>query len=196
MFLSLPPNNMEDYINTLGMNKFNKPNVKILIEKPFGDNYESAKRLFNVINSYFKDQNVFLLDHYLCKKFMQNFNNFKLLDANFYKKFNSEYIESININALEAIDIQGRVNFYEQTGALKDFVVNHMMEMLCTVISLPKNLKNEEIIKSRIAACKQLFLINDDTITAQYLGYKDEVNNQASITETFIKIHLRSNDKK
>ncbi|MEK9181552.1 MAG: glucose-6-phosphate dehydrogenase, partial [Patescibacteria group bacterium] len=96
--------------------------TKILLEKPFGINLESAISLTKHIDKYFLPTQVYRVDHYMAKETAQNIIIFRGGNSLFKKTWNKDFIESIKIIVSEKIDIEGRVNFYEQTGALRDVV--------------------------------------------------------------------------
>lgn len=182
--LAIPPEAVSDVVKII-YNDFGKDNVKIMLEKPFGKDLESAQSLVDHIDQYFSEHQIYRVDHYLAKHSMQNVVN---------EKWEKNNIAEIEIIASEKIDIEGRVNFYEQTGALKDFVQNHLLEMAAVVLS--QSFKMDD----RYKALKNLEIVCDlrehkCVKRGQYRGYREEVNNPKSMTETFISINMVSNDK-
>ena len=115
--LAVPPEAVPESLEIISKN-FGSKDLKILLEKPFGSNLESARSLVKHINKYFLENQIYRVDHYLAKQSMQNIVR---------EKWKRENIAKIEIIASEKIDIEGRVNFYEQTGALKDFVQSHLL---------------------------------------------------------------------
>ncbi len=181
--LAIPPEAVSDVIEIISKN-FGKDDIKIMLEKPFGKDLKSAQSLVEGIDKYFLEDQIYRVDHYLAKISMQ-----KVIE----EKWRKENIVSIEIIASEKIDIEGRVNFYEQTGALKDFVQNHLLEMLSVVLS------GSFETARRYNALKNLEIVCDITShecvkRGQYEGYRNEVNNMTSMTETFVSINLISND--
>ncbi len=182
--LAIPPEAVTDVVKLIYDN-FGKDDVKIMLEKPFGKDLESAQDLVSHVDQYFKESQIYRVDHYLAKRSMQNVVT---------EKWEKNKITRIEITASEKIDIEGRVNFYEQTGALKDFMQSHLLEMAAVVLSGSFNaalrheaLKNLEIVCDvREHRCVK---------SGQYKGYREEVNNPKSMTETFISINMVSNDK-
>jgi glucose-6-phosphate 1-dehydrogenase len=195
LYLSLPPENVQKYIELLGNSGFVKPNIKIMIEKPFGYDLLSAQELLQTINKYFNNEQVYKIDHYLMKETIQKMQEFKLLNTKLMDKMNNEYVKEIEIRALENIDIQGRVNFYEQTGALRDFIQSHLMIILNQIICRPQS-KND-ILLARKNAINNINIVTDfnNAYRAQYLGYKEETKNENSLVETFVKVSLTSNEE-
>src|SRR3989344_3756110 len=109
------------------------------------------------------------------------------------EKWQKKNISSIHIIASEKIDIEGRVNFYEQTGALKDFVQSHLIEMTAVVLSGSFEIaRREEALKNLKIVCD--IRKHECVKRGQYEGYRDEVNNPNSTTETFVSINMVSMD--
>ncbi|MFA6076717.1 MAG: hypothetical protein WC735_01435 [Candidatus Paceibacterota bacterium] len=181
--LAIPPEAVSGVIEIIS-NNFGKDDIKIMLEKPFGKDLKSAQSLVESIDRYFLEDQIYRVDHYLAKRSMQ-----KVIE----EKWRKENIANIEIIASEKIDIEGRANFYEQTGALKDFVQSHLLEMLSVVLS-----GSFETVR-RYNALKNLEVVCDVTShecvkRGQYEGYRDEVSNMTSMTETFVSINLVSND--
>jgi len=172
--LAIPPEAVPDAIKVISHN-FGKDGIKIMLEKPFGNDLKSAQNLVQYIDKYFSEYQIYRVDHYLAKQSMQNV---------ITEKWARNNIASIEIIASEKIDIEGRVNFYEQTGALKDFVQSHLLEVAAAVLA--RSLKNLEIV------CD--IGKNECVKRGQYEGYRQEVNNSKSTTETFVSINMVSNE--
>ncbi|GMO15545.1 MAG: glucose-6-phosphate dehydrogenase [Mycoplasmoidaceae bacterium] len=208
IYLSVPPANAIDYVNLLGRAKLNMGNVKLMIEKPFGTDLDSAKEFLSVIDKYYYEEQVYKIDHYLGKS-----SALQLLEYRLRNPYKLSKIEKINVIALESLDIQGRVTFYEQTGALRDFVQGHLMELLLLSICKIKNFWIKFLfsispslfttndlkkfwLHSRTAAINDLELSRSvNSIRSQYIGYRDEVSNQNSCVETFACVPLISKNK-
>ena len=122
-YLSVPPEISSPIVEHLGTSGLAKAeNTKLLIEKPFGINLESAAALVKHINQYFDETQVYRIDHYLAKEMAQNIIIFRGGNSLFKQTWNKDFIESIEIVASESIDIEGRTHFCEQTGAKRDVV--------------------------------------------------------------------------
>ncbi|MDO8659626.1 MAG: hypothetical protein Q7K54_03415 [Candidatus Parcubacteria bacterium] len=200
-YLVVPPNACKNIITLIGQSSLNKhKNNKILLEKPFGTNLKSAIELIKHTDKYFKAKDVYRIDHYLAKDEIKQI----ILERNkksFKAAWNNKFIEKIEILASEKIGIEGRVHFYEQTGALRDFVQSHLLELLALVLmKLPKD-KKENVPSLRYKALKDLDIVCDVTKyecvkRGQYEGYRQEAGNPKSMTETFVFIKLSSSDKR
>jgi glucose-6-phosphate 1-dehydrogenase len=181
--LAIPPEGVPDAVETIS-NNFGREKVKIILEKPFGVDLPSAQNLIKHIDKYFSEDQIYRVDHYLAKRSLQNVVT---------EKFDKNGIEKIEIIVSEKIDIEGRVHFYEQTGALKDFVQSHLLEMAAVFLSGSfktalryKALKNLKIVCDlRKHECVK---------RGQYEGYREEVGNAKSMTETFVSINVVSID--
>ncbi len=198
-YLSVPPNVSQSIVEFLGESGLSKiGDTKILLEKPFGINLESAISLTKHIDKYFLPTQVYRVDHYMAKETAQNIIIFRGGNSLFKKTWNKDFIESIKIIVSEKIDIEGRVNFYEQTGALRDVVQSHLLQLAAlSLMELPNN--SEEVPVLREKALKYLNIVCDIEKSecvkrAQYEGYRDEVQNVDSMTETFVSVNLQSSD--
>lgn len=195
-YLSVPPDASGAIIENLGKAGLNGGNVKLLMEKPFGTDLESARETIGHVANYFDESHVYRIDHYLAKEMAQNILTLRGRNALFAHVWNKEAIERIEVIALESIDIEGRAHFYEQAGALRDVLQGHLMQLLSLVL-LPIP---EDLDWGKLSDCRQIALDYvrpaDPThsVRAQYNGYREEVNNPESTTETFISILLESDD--
>lgn len=195
-YLSVPPESANGIIENLGIAGLNGPRNKLLLEKPFGRDLASAKAMIKHTADYFRESQIYRIDHYLAKEMAQNIITFRARNAIFSYLWNSEYIERIEVVALESLTIEGRAAFYEQTGALRDLVQGHLLQLLAlTIAPLPDDLDWDSLPARRQAALDALVPADpENAIRAQYSGYKEEVGNSASNVETFVSVELRSTD--
>lgn len=200
-YLSIPPQVSQPVIELLGTSGIAAlPHVKLLLEKPFGTDLESAKELVSHAKKHFTEQQMYRIDHYLAKEMAQNLLVFKDGNSLFKRTWNKDFIENITITASEKIGIEGRANFYEQTGALRDVVQSHLLQLLAlTLMKTPGQENAAAVPKLRLEALKQVNLVPNKplqhtTIRGQYKNYRTEVQNSASTTETFVQLQLISSD--
>ena len=193
-YLSVPPLSATQIVDFMGEVGLNSPNVKIMYEKPFGMDYESAVDLINRTARYFSDDQVYRIDHYLAKEMAQNIVAFRGGNALFSHIWNSGVIEKIEVLALEKIGIEGRAHFYEQTGALRDLVQGHLMQLLSlTLMHIPEDFEWSKLPDMRLAALEQIDIAKPElAIRGQYNSYREEVDNPNSSTETFVSLRLHS----
>ncbi len=198
IYLSVPPMAAGQIVDFLGKTGINTPNVKLLFEKPFGVDLASAKDVIARTSHYFNEAQIYRIDHYLAKEMAQNIVAFRGGNALFGHIWNGTVIEKIEVVALESIGIEGRASFYEQTGALRDFVQGHLMQLLSLMLmEVPPNFDWDMLPLQRLKALQQVISADPrQAVRAQYEGYQHEVNNLGSLTETFVSIHLASKDER
>ncbi|OGL22582.1 hypothetical protein A2707_04670 [Candidatus Saccharibacteria bacterium RIFCSPHIGHO2_01_FULL_45_15] len=195
-YLSVPPDSAAEIVELLGTAGLNGKNVKLLLEKPFGTTLESAKDMITHVAEYFDESQVYRIDHYLAKEMAQNILTFRGRNALFAHVWNNSVIERVDVIALEAIDIEGRAQFYEQTGALRDVLQGHLLQLLSLVLlRIPDNMDWSKLSAARLDALNHVLpATTDKTVRAQYNGYRSEVENTDSQTETFVSVGLQSDD--
>ncbi|HEU5004558.1 MAG TPA: glucose-6-phosphate dehydrogenase [Candidatus Saccharimonadales bacterium] len=196
-YLSIPPAAVMPILRRLSAAGLNHGNTKLLLEKPFGYDLESARELISEIEECFKEDQVYRIDHYMAKEMAQNISVFLGSNALFRKIWNNQFIDSIDIIAAEKIGIEGRADFYEQTGALRDIVQNHLMNLAALTLMRPCGslFEFEDMPERRLEALKSLKAADPNgAVRAQYDGYQDEVSNERSLVETFAAVTLESSD--
>lgn len=199
-YLSVPPQSSQQIVQLLGKSGLSKGRSKLLLEKPFGTDLFSAQDLIEHVGQYFNEDQVYRIDHYLAKEMAQNLIVFRQDNSLFRRTWNKDFIDNIAIIASEKIGIEGRATFYEQTGALRDIVQSHLLQLASLTLMevlLEDSLK--EIPARRAKALRNLQLPGDKPVSAvvkrgQYKGYQQEVNNPHSTVETYVNMTLQSND--
>ena len=211
-YLSVAPAYFE--IITLNIKKYNMADnigawQRLIIEKPFGKNLETAKYLNGVIRSVFPEENIFRIDHYLGKEMLQNLLVLRFGNAMFENIWNNKYIDNIQITAYETVGVESRADYYESSGALLDMVQNHLLQLLSIIsmeppISLnPKDIKIEKVKSMRSLGYMAKDEITSNIVRGQYhsgtLGNKEVVSyltekgvNPHSTTETFTALKLHA----
>lgn len=199
-YLSIPPGVSDQIVSRLGQSGLAKiSDTKLLLEKPFGTDLDSAQDLVDQIKHYFDEEQIYRIDHYLAKEMAQNFIVFRTDNSLFKRTWNKDFIESIEIIASEKIGIEGRAAFYEQTGALRDLVQSHLLQLAAlTLMETPKPEALNIVPELRLAVLKQLRLANksvqESVIRGQYDTYAGEVNNPKTQVETYVDVRLESVD--
>ena len=198
IYMSTPSDAYSKIVQQLGEHHFNDSRTKLLLEKPFGHNLESAKDLIKIIKGHYSEEQIYRIDHYLAKETAQNLLAFRMHNSIFQSIWDSEHIHKVTIRAYESIGIQGRADFYEKTGALRDLIQSHLLQLLCiTLMDTPQSMNSKSIHES-----KQSFLKNVEVaepskaIRAQYDSYKKEVNNPTSHVETFASVKITHDSKR
>jgi glucose-6-phosphate 1-dehydrogenase len=157
-----------------------RPWSRVMIEKPFGRDLESAKALNKMAAAFLDEKQIFRIDHYLGKETVQNILVFRFGNAIFEPIWNRKYIDYVEITAAEQIGVEGRGKFYDETGALRDVVQNHLLEMLALIaMEPPVSFKADDQRDERIQVFRSLRILHPDeirheTVRAQYQGYRQE----------------------
>lgn len=201
-YLSIPANAFIEIVSNLGKTGHQHPfptdmdQPRLLVEKPFGRDTKSARELVEVADQNFGEQQTFRIDHYLAKETAQNILTFRFGNPLFQSIWNARHISEIHICAHETIGIENRVEFYEHTGALRDIIQSHLLQLLALItMEAPAELDSQNIHKSKLRLLESIKTIetgqvNDKTVRGQYHSYRTEVNNPKSVTETFARLQL------
>lgn len=202
-YLSIPPAAFPNLMQILGKSNHNKafknePRApRLLVEKPFGYDSASASDLIASAQQYYTEAQIYRIDHYLAKETAQNMLIFRFKNSLFESIWNDRHIESITIAAHEKLDIEGRVNFYEQTGALRDIIQSHLMQTLALIMmEEPTDSTSQAVHRKKLQLLQAIQPADPaKAVRGQYDGYRDAVNNPHSNTETFARIPLTVNNE-
>ena len=175
-FLSVPPERYENAIvNLKEAGKLEDPDrSRVVIEKPFGYDYKSAHHLQSVVERYLREKQVYRIDHYLGKDTVNNILATRFSNILLEPLWNRTYIEEVQIFATETIGCDGRAQYYETAGAVRDMLQNHILQVLALVaMEAPCKMSAREIRreKTKVLAATRL---GEDLICGQYQGYRDE----------------------
>ncbi|MBX4188815.1 glucose-6-phosphate dehydrogenase (NADP(+)) [Candidatus Saccharibacteria bacterium] len=199
-YFAVPPEAVPAIVTSLGEAKLNTPDNLLLMEKPFGTDLASSRKLIEKTQEYFKEEQVYRIDHYLAKEMAQNIAVFLGSNVLFRDVWHNQYIDYVEIVTAESIGIEGRVKLWESTGSLRDFLQSHLLQLAALTIMepCPHDFDFSDLPKRRLVALKQLYVDKNDldktAIRAQYDGYRDEVDNPDSKAETFVALQLHSSD--
>lgn len=167
--------------------------VRILVEKPFGFNQKSAHDLNALLLKFFHEDQIYRIDHYLGKETVQNLMVVRFANSLFEPLWNSKYIDHVEISVLEKDDVGKRAAYYDQTGALKDVVQNHMLQMLALLaMEEPRELEARHIRDEKVKVLQALVPFADASVASslirgQYQGYAADAGGPSG-TETFVGI--------
>lgn len=186
---------------------FDRKNTRVVVEKPFGYDLESARQLNRQLTNLFEEEQIFRIDHYLGKETVQNILAFRFANAMFEPVWNRNYIDHVQITAAETVGMENRGDYYERSGALRDMVQNHMLQLLCMVgMEPPLSFDANEIRNKKadvLTAVRKLTEENipESVVRGQYAsgicngeqvpGYRGEENvSPDSDVETFVALKL------
>ncbi|MGH7238555.1 MAG: glucose-6-phosphate dehydrogenase, partial [Candidatus Saccharimonadales bacterium] len=200
-YLAVPPKIVPQIITNLGEYGLNYgcekhcARSRLLLEKPFGFDVETAERLINTTTKYFKEDQIFRIDHYLAKETVQNIVTFRFRNPVFEDTWNNAHIKRIEISADEKLDIEDRGRFYEQTGALRDLIQSHLLHVMSVVMmDRPIDIADaDDMHACRVRLLESIEPVKlKDAVRGQYDGYKNEAGNRHSHVETFAALKLYS----
>ena len=204
-YMALPPGAVPQVITRLGEAGLNHSAgwTRLVVEKPFGHDLSSARRLNSLIHRYFNESQVYRIDHYLGKETVRNLLVFRFANALFETAWNRDRVEAVEITVAETLGVEHRAAYYEHAGALRDMVQNHLTQLLSVAaMELPASFDPEAIRYEKIKVLKALRPINpNDVILGQYArglidgrqvrGYREEQGVAPdSQVETFAALKL------
>jgi len=207
-YLSTPPNLYSVIPKNLAANGMNLQNdgwKKLIIEKPFGFDYESAEKLRNELTESWKEEQIYRIDHYLGKETVQNLLVARFSNGIFEPLWNRNYISHVEVTSAESIGVEERGGYYESSGAMRDMVQNHLLQIVGLVAMEPPSSLEPSAIRNEILKVFQSFRpikeneIKKSAIRGQYLsskikgqnvaGYREEKGvDPNSMTETFVAL--------
>lgn len=212
VYLATPPAIFAPICQSLWAVGLVRDNMRIVIEKPLGHDRESFLQINNSLAALFDEDQVYRIDHYLGKETVQNLLAMRFANALFEPLWNSNYIDHVQITAAETVGAEGRWQFYDEAGALRDMVQNHLLQLLCLVAMEPPALlapwavHDEKLKVLRSLAPMSRREVHDNTVRGQYVagnsggqavpGYTQEEGAKASgsQTETFVAIKAQINN--
>ncbi|WP_394141537.1 glucose-6-phosphate dehydrogenase [Cytobacillus oceanisediminis] len=176
---------------------------RLMIEKPFGHDLQSARQLNKKLSSAFEEEEIYRIDHYLGKPMVQNLEALEFANPVLQSIWNKKHIANVQITASETVGVEKRAGYYDQAGAIRDMVQNHMLQMLMmTAMNLPKKINASEIRNEKRKVIEALLPVKKEDVHTQIVrgqyisgeingqrvpGYKDETGvDSDSNTDTFI----------
>ena len=210
-YLSAGPDQFPIILENLresGLNKVRQGSwARVIVEKPFGTDLPSAQRLNELVKEAFSETDTFRIDHYLGKETAQNIMVMRFANAIFEQLWNARYIDHVQITASEGLGVEGRAGYYDKSGAIRDMVQNHLLQLLClTAMEPPAGLDANAVRDEKVKVLKTLRPIRGQdvrqhVVRAQYdagtvngkrvPAYRDEQNiKMDSTTETYVALHI------
>ena len=204
-YMAIPPKYIENVAESIFKNKLgNKASFdRIIVEKPFGTDLETAVSLNRFLQHRFKEQQIYRIDHYLGKETVQNIMAFRFANTVFEPLWNNKYIDHIQISVAEQVSVGQRGGYYDTTGALIDMIQNHLLQLLCIVaMDCPGKNKPENIRDKKVDVLKKIrpftaAMVENNLVKGQYtegrlggetqIAYREEEKvPKNSCTETYV----------
>ncbi len=195
-YLSVAPQLFAPIAHRLAQAKIATPSSRIVVEKPLGHDLASARALNRELAKNFDEQQIYRIDHYLGKETVQNLMAIRFANALFEPLWNSNYVEQVQITVAESLGVEGRGAYYDKSGAMRDMVQNHMMQLLClTAMEPPSKFDPAAVRDEKLKVIRALDPLKvGDTVRGQYRAngkdgsYLDHVGDPSSRTESFVAI--------
>jgi glucose-6-phosphate 1-dehydrogenase len=194
-YLAIPPSLFEKVVEQLVKSGCSK-GARMIVEKPFGHDLASAQELNRILLSAFPESSIFRIDHYLAKGPVHAMIAFRFSNSFLEPLWNRNYIESVQFTMAENFGVQGRGSFYDQTGAIRDVVQNHIFQVMCNLaMECPARRDSESMRDEKVKVLKAIPAIEPkNLVRGQFRGYLDEKGVAPnSQIETFVALKLEIN---
>jgi glucose-6-phosphate 1-dehydrogenase len=191
-YLAIPPNEFEIVVQKLTKSGCAK-DARVIVEKPFGRDLASAQELNRTLQRSFPESSIFRIDHYLGKEPVQNLQYFRFANSFLEPIWNRNYVERVQITLCESFGVEGRGRFYEEAGAIRDVVQNHMLQLMALLAMDPPTGSDAEALRNEKIRVFQAIrpLAPEDAIRGQFRGYRNEDGVAPdSRVETFAAVRL------
>ncbi|MGI9392276.1 MAG: glucose-6-phosphate dehydrogenase [Parvibaculales bacterium] len=202
-YLAIPPSLYAATADGLRKNGLQNANMRIVVEKPIGHDYQSAKKINDALGRGLSEKQIFRIDHYLGKETVQNLLALRFGNTLFEHIWSRSAIDHVQISVLESIGVEGRGKYYDSSGAMRDMVQNHLLRILCLVAMEPPVSIDSEAVRDEkmkvLRSLKPIDNIADNAVRGQYAppigekagGYRDEEGvGRESDTESFVALKV------
>lgn len=195
-YFSVAPSLFGDLAERLEENGLACDMCRVVVEKPFGRDLATAKALNATLAKHFNEDQIYRIDHYLGKETVQNLMAIRFGNMLFEPLWNSQYIDHIQVTVSEAVGVGGRGEYYDRSGAMRDMVQNHMMQLLCLIaMEPPAKFDPDAVRDEKLKVIRALDPVSaQDVVRGQYeagesaADYRTEVDHPDSVTESFVAI--------
>jgi glucose-6-phosphate 1-dehydrogenase len=156
-YLAVPPDAMEVAVKAIGKRRGTQGWMRLIIEKPFGHDLDSARALTKAISRHFVEEEVFRIDHYLGKETVQNMLALRFANGIFEPIWNRQFIDHVQITVAEALGLEGRAGYYEQSGAIRDIFQNHLLQLVAlTAMEPPIDFTADSVRNEKVKVLKAM----------------------------------------
>ena len=196
-YFSVSPTLFGDLAERLHAHGIADGQSRIVVEKPFGRDLATARALNAVLARHFSEQQIYRIDHYLGKETVQNLMAVRFANILFEPLWKAEYIDHVQITVAETVDVAGRGAYYDTSGAMRDMVQNHLMQLLCLIaMEPPYHFDPDAVRDEKLKVIRALDPVKpEDIVRGQYRptaagkdGYRDHAENPDSRTESYIAL--------
>jgi glucose-6-phosphate 1-dehydrogenase len=205
IYLATPPTLFGPVAKGFKVNNLMTEHMRIVLEKPVGDDYASAKAINDEVGACFRENQIFRIDHYLGKETVQNLLALRFGNSLFEPLWRREVVDHVQITVAEDLGVDNRIAFYNDIGTLRDMVQNHLLQLICLVAMEPPSDLNDDAVRDEklkvLKALKPITaqLVNSNTVRAQYdagaingiavPGYAEQISTPTT-TETFVALKV------
>jgi glucose-6-phosphate 1-dehydrogenase len=202
-YLAVPPPAFPTIVEELGKRRSASGWTRLIVEKPFGHDLASARELNRMLREHFEENEIFRIDHYLGKETVQNMNALRFANGIFEPIWNRQFIDHVQITVAESIGIEGRAGYYERSGAIRDILQNHLLQLLAlTAMEPPIDFTAESVRNEKVKVLKALHTPGPKSVVRGQYGrgfvegvevpaYREEEDVAPdSMTETYVAAKL------
>ena len=202
-YLAVPPAAFEMIVEAVGTRRSANGFTRLIVEKPFGHDLESAQRLNEILHRHFDESEIYRIDHYLGKETVQNMLALRFANGIFEPIWNRQFIDHVQITVAESIGIEGRAAYYESAGAIRDIFQNHLLQLVAlTGMEPPIDFTSESVRNEKVKVLKSIHTPGPKNVVRGQYGrgyvegeevpaYREEENvDPNSLTETFVAAKL------
>jgi glucose-6-phosphate 1-dehydrogenase len=202
-YMAIPPSVFPTVVHALGKRRTAEGWTRLIVEKPFGHDLQSARTLNDVIHEHFAEEEVFRIDHYLGKETVQNMLALRFANGIFEPIWNRQFIDHVQITVAESIGIEGRAGYYDRAGAIRDIFQNHLLQLLAiTAMEPPIDFTSESVRNEKVKVLRSLHTPGPKSVVRGQYGrgfiegeevaaYREEEGvDPQSMTETYVAAKL------
>ena len=195
-YLAVPPQIypvVTEQLGKAGLNKSDKGFCRLIVEKPFGYDRDTARRLSDHLHKWFDEAQVYRIDHYLGKETVQNILTFRFANTIFEPIWNRNYVDNVQVSMMESVGVEHRAGYYEQSGVVRDMCQNHLLQLLTLTAMEPPSAFNAKALRDEKVKVLQAIrpFHAGEGVWGQYRSYRDEPDVAASSrTPTYMAMRV------